>query len=1046
MIRAGTVIPLSNQSIDTKEQHDISNLRAKIAITFDTGRIQFIKVLSDIDDNIQDTGEFNIEYGDSISIPTECIRQRGMSDEPQAVSTKSLGEGQLLRYLHQSGLLLYECSSSPVLALILDKSGDIIDSFEFVPHILSKDIFGSTGYHITGPYTQWTELGRISRNGSMYNRVSFIGRSARMNHPKIIYAEFNENSTRVSEIKSAQFSLTLSINTSIEGFVAFSAPILAGNLSGMFIDNINNHIEERIFLLSISSNGSISLFNEELLSSYESNDQNKNNYPGPEINRRRALSDSVLSQNKKEIDSIKVISKEENRKQINNLPAFPLTMFEELINVSEKAELIFGGDCVKDPVITKRRLSMNSGEFIISPSSEGGTLTVSLRRPERSMSSILSSRLQQRLTSSERNNADFEYNSVDVDKLAIVAVRILLGSTSTEYLPQQISVMGRRIKLREKVKRWYDIPLTDEEIILGHKSGSVTISIGASLDTTSSPPLIDSVEVFAKELSHLTSCFSARTKPNNIHCLNEQEEVEEQTRRCLDTSILAIAHLYDLVDNKVDLSSQIDIETINRLIQITALDSPEEDNVRSHVISLVKSMEKNQNTMQFLLDEGTIHGILNIEKDISCKKIGETSIPYQWRDKIISRLNDCLEVAISIAKDRPANYRNVIEKLVSSGETEFSVALQAQRILDNFHNKKLATKVSPKLTQLALFESMATDCVPTINFAGLQLIGEILRNHNEAIVKESCIKLAETLKEIQSFDKVQAFQCDSCMVFPITGTRYTLEDKNIDLCMSCFETGNEYAKLKNFRSETPVLVNDRKLQMECGKVMSCSQIKQMTTKLVPENIQEQVDKANALRQEEKLNSMTNEVNDEDDPDLAMALKMSLEVQPDHNNEPENRSISYNIQINLITKLLADIEESLSKENLIIHHPIPIIDLLLSLVTQCVSSEDQVSFGKKMCDVICCNVLSLIERYQSKPTELGFTRKLKIPLFIYLRTLEGLATGQNTIRTIISNTKSDNNEDEPLIKRVEQPVLERNKDKTDPRYVCETHGIPAVRRR
>ena len=318
---------------------------------------------------------------------------------------------------------------------------------------------------------------------------------------------------------------------------------------------------------------------------------------------------------------------------------------------------------------------------------------------------------------------------------------------------------------------------------------------------------------------------------------------------------------------------------------------------------------------------------------------------------------------------------------------------------------------------------------------------------DETIVKESCIKLAETLKEIQSFDKVQAYQCDGCSAFPITGTRYTLEDKNIDLCKVCFECGNQYARSRNFRSGTPVLVKERKLQMEGGKVMSCSQIRQMITKLVPDNILEQVREANALREGGDLSPMDDADGDEDD-DLKMALKMSLEMPVEDSNETElQRTSSYTIYMNVISKLLQDIEQSLSTDQeALIHHPIPIIDLLLTLVVQCDSSDDQLTFGKKICDVLCCNMFSVIEAYRSKLSTQGSVKRVQFALFIYLRALEGLATSQESIIEII-NTKTDLQEAQVAKKVIPTPVaVERSKDKTDPRFVCETHGIPAVRRR
>ena len=55
-------------------------------------------------------------------------------------------------------------------------------------------------------------------------------------------------------------------------------------------------------------------------------------------------------------------------------------IFERLINVSEIDELVLGGDCIgKDPKAAKRKLSLNSTEYLDCPSREGSTLTAGLR-------------------------------------------------------------------------------------------------------------------------------------------------------------------------------------------------------------------------------------------------------------------------------------------------------------------------------------------------------------------------------------------------------------------------------------------------------------------------------------------------------------------------------------------------------------------------------------------------------------------------------------------------------------------------------------------
>ena len=183
--------------------------------------------------------------------------------------------------------------------------------------------------------------------------------------------------------------------------------------------------------------------------------------------------------------------------------------FEKLINISQL--VVYGGDFVsKDPMTVKKKLSLNNVDHVICPARDGCTLTASI-----SCKSLTEKKSQ----------------------VAIVAVRVLVGSMP-DLIPREIIVMGsgRSIKLKKNLKRWYDCPLTDEEILLATRNGFVTIWISPCHDL-SSAPIIDSVEIYARlktepELSFLRSdlerdrrdeTFSKSGQPS---CIQEQPSAE----------------------------------------------------------------------------------------------------------------------------------------------------------------------------------------------------------------------------------------------------------------------------------------------------------------------------------------------------------------------------------------------------------------------------------------------------------------------------------------------------------------------------------------
>jgi hypothetical protein len=110
-------------------------------------------------------GETYIEIGSGISFPSAGIRRYYGGEPSSAGSTSTtLGEGVSLHFLQQSNLLLYQCSSSPVVAMLIDRNGAISGTFELLPSTISSDnMLGSNLGIVTGPYLHFQELVRNIR-------------------------------------------------------------------------------------------------------------------------------------------------------------------------------------------------------------------------------------------------------------------------------------------------------------------------------------------------------------------------------------------------------------------------------------------------------------------------------------------------------------------------------------------------------------------------------------------------------------------------------------------------------------------------------------------------------------------------------------------------------------------------------------------------------------------------------------------------------------------------------------------------------------------
>jgi hypothetical protein len=139
--------------------------------------------------------------------------------------------------------------------------------------------------------------------------------------------------------------------------------------------------------------------------------------------------------------------------------------------------------------------------------------------------------------------------------------------------------MGRPIKLTENMKRWYDIPLTDEEIILGVCNDFVSIGVSASFDFAKNPPLVDAVEVYAQERTKLCHLFPISKEDSNTDQVTSITNGDKSTamlvseveanRDALTLSIFAVTYVCYLLGKIPDQATYGNSKTLCQLIQVT---------------------------------------------------------------------------------------------------------------------------------------------------------------------------------------------------------------------------------------------------------------------------------------------------------------------------------------------------------------------------------------------------------------------------------------------------------------------------------------------
>lgn len=891
-----------------------------------------------------------------------------------------------------------------------------------LPNVISTDILGSQC--VAGPFTHWQELGTVERASSLgtkeiFYRVTCVAKSTRTKQPRTLVLEFNENSVSVKELSwPAGSSSGLGFISSFNyvGSCTFSCPYLVGGKAHEGCVNKDTSVHERAFMALLSSSGSLLFWGEDC------NQGRTSYYPHSTQFKAQAA----------------------------------IGVFEKLINVNELDALVFGGDFVQndDPQTIKRKLSLNNSDYAISPSS----------------SCTLTCRLDLSSKSTMHNS---KYQAKD---LAIVAVRVLVGSVP-DLIPREIVIMGRPVKLKRNVKRWYDFPLTDEEALLVLRNGFVTILISSCHDHTGNTPIIDSVECYARprsELAYLIAELKDKKSKDTLPLLTTPVQ-EKPSSEVLEPCMKTLTFLTQVIggQNKKDFLSTGAKDTISRIIQQTALESSVElkgGGIRYQTIEFLKKAEENQAKQEYVIDEATLRGLVEILQSLDKHIRSEfASVDYVTTKQEV-KINHAIEIllhilhsAITIARARGNSYKDIITKMISDNTSKASLALEGKKTLDYLlylkdmkgANVKLAQPVK-FVSELMILEMACADSSAT-GFAQFDTIAQYLTSDLTEVVKACCSSVSAAIGGGDKNDSgnsrvannkgalvpsgesgIVTYQCDSCLVFPITESRYTLGGEiDLDLCKECYNSGTAYARSHAHDSTVPVIINDETLTVE-NEPMTCEQIWDMMRKPIAASSLEQAENAKKVYGASLLKT---------------GSKTSLKTIPESQSLGTS-STKEDIEIvkaegfrsQIFTQLLSLITKSFNADNNTVSISSYLLQLIINLAigTMC-TEEIKCANAKEMAIAFSEHLPTLVDT--SLSNDAGFER-LNDKLVICLRTLAGLVLQKQNVYTgppLVAVTAMDDKED-TRSHHHHQHHHHHHKDKTDPRFICEVHGAPAVRRR
>lgn len=898
LIRSAALVPCE----ENEEFPTFSRPAAKLYLLFDTGRLQQIQL--DLDENLKLAvqGTMELEYGDSVLFPIAGVKRfSGTAAEASGSKATTFGEeGLSLVYLKQAKLLLYKCISYPMIAFTLDAHGEIDGNFEFLPNTIeTQNTDANDSDSIIGPYYHWTEIGTIRRDDKVYHRAIFTAKSRRTNQPKLLCIEFNDQESKITKVQMPSHSnLSLGSASSFEGLAAFTAPLVTDS-KGMF-GSADASPSESLFITTVLSNGTLTFHGED-------ESDHKTDTPA----------------------QFKVHFKESSK----TLPDFPLTMFESLNNITASEEVIISGDGVhENSKSTKRKLLTGSNDYITSRTREGCSFNFRIEKKTTPQSNLATT------------SQDETSNSED---MVIVAVRILLGSHSIDFTPKSLHVMGRAIKPLKQKRRWYDIPLTDEEILLASRNGFVPVFIGGGPDGDRSEAYIDSIEIYGEKRSKLPHIF-ARSKQDALPLKPTRSSLEhESEREALDNSIMLISHVLQLLASTPDFKPNINQESLQLLIQVTALEKEDTNGVRSHVVALIKDIEPDQESMQKMLDKGTVHGIFNVLKEIMHVLENSSAMSVEACERSMSKLYECIEAALLILKERPDSYKTSVEELVSSDTIDSSIASCVLSMMKATQASKIMMQVQAKLVELIIYEISVsrkdTSQSSESPFASILDLCDLLTSSDEASVKSCCSVISKVM-----------------------------------------------------RDENLTTMENRKQQHQ-------------------QSLSDYMD-----------------IDEGDDIQLAVALRMSLEESQEKASGENPSTLSLIFKSILHDALGKDLSYKRTSKVGTLH----ILNLLLTLVAHIEKEDERVSLGTTMCEELMKTIKEHSAKQSSSP-DAG----ILFTIISYLKATTALLSKRSSIpdefKAVPPPSSHFSNS---------SPLTTSNKTKTDPRFVCETHGVPAVRRR
>jgi hypothetical protein len=398
--------------------------------------------------------------------------------------------------------------------------------------------------------------------------------------------------------------------------------------------------------------------------------------------------------------------------------------------------------------------------------------------------------------------------------LVIVAIRILVGSTSSDCIPSKIFIQGRPVDLTPGVKKWYSVPLTKEEIAMSIRNGLVSVGIGPSFEASHNP-LVDSVEVYAAERETVQewlprAYFSTTADTDSTGSIPHHTTGEVgEALGCPNGLILsarALTHVVELLGAGKTSNSDVERSFLKQLVQDTALDR--DKRLSECVEGLIERLEPDSRARKSFYDTSILFGCSKVlsgayEWEMDADGDDSENPTAKWK-AVKFLLHDCLKSAAAIARERPMNYLQSVQKIVESKVSAGSIAVDASKMIIEGLRRSVVYEdlitgpggiVDLALTEMAI--DLNADTSHSKNFAKFEVIRCLLESNKPSVVEKCCDAVSAFCRNhvcgegalndrpdlftLLQHARLVAYQCDSCAVMPMKEIRYTLLEEDHDI-------------------------------------------------------------------------------------------------------------------------------------------------------------------------------------------------------------------------------------------------------------------------